>query len=94
MLVIRRRPGESIRIGPDVEIEIIECGHKGVKLGVRAPKEIPVWRAETTAAREQNIAAAAWAHIESLPSLAKLANANGGASVSPLTTETYENRRP
>lgn len=80
MLVIRRRPGESIRIGPDVEIEIIECGPKIAKLGVRAPKEIPVWRTETTAAREQNIAAAAWAGIGSLRSLAKLADANADAT--------------
>jgi carbon storage regulator len=60
MLVIRRRPGEAIRIGEDVEIEIIECGPNRVKLGVRAPKEIPVWRAEVKATREQNIAAAGW----------------------------------
>jgi len=70
MLVIRRRPGEAIRIGEDVEIEIIECGPKRVKLGIRAPKEVPVWRAETKAAREQNIAAAGWAGTGALPSLA------------------------
>jgi carbon storage regulator len=66
MLVIRRRPGETIRIGEDVEIEIIECGPHRVKLGVKAPKEIPVWRAEAKAAREENIAAAGWARIGSL----------------------------
>jgi carbon storage regulator len=71
MLVIRRRPGEAIRIGEDVEIEIIECGPKRVKLGIRAPKEVPVWRAETKAAREQNIAAAGWAGVGTLPSLAQ-----------------------
>ena len=60
MLVIRRRAGEAIRVGEDVEIEIIECGASRVKLGVRAPKEIPVWRAETAAARRENIAAAGW----------------------------------
>jgi len=70
MLVIRRRPGESIRIGEAVEIEIIECGAKRVKLGVRAPKEIAVWRAETKAAREQNIAAAGWDRAAALSSLA------------------------
>jgi carbon storage regulator len=70
MLVIRRRPGEAIRIGEDVEIEIIECGPNRVKLGVRAPKEIPVWRAEVHAMREQNIAAAAWARSGRLPPVA------------------------
>ena len=60
MLVIRRRPGEAIHIGEGVEIEIIACGPSRVKLGVRAPKNIPVWRTETKATREQNIAAAGW----------------------------------
>ena len=70
MLVIRRRPGEAIRIGEDVEIEIIECGPNRVKLGIRAPKQIPVWRAEVEATREQNIAAAAWARSGRVPSMA------------------------
>lgn len=87
MLVMRRRPGESIRIGPDVEIEIIECGPKSVKLGIRAPKEVPVWRTETAEAREQNIAAAAWADAQSVPSLAKLANANAGVAIAALVSE-------
>lgn len=63
MLVIRRRPGEAICIGDDVEIEIIECGPNRVKLGVRAPKQVPVWRAEVSATRAQNIAAAGWARV-------------------------------
>lgn len=71
MLVIRRRPGEAIRIGGDVEIEIIECGTKRVKLGIRAPKEIPVWRAEAQATREQNIAAAGWVRARPLRGLAE-----------------------
>jgi carbon storage regulator len=71
MLVIRRRPGESIRIGEDVEIEIIECGPHRVKLGVRAPKEVAVWRGETQAAREQNLQAAGWDGERALASLAQ-----------------------
>jgi len=62
MLVIRRRPGEAICVGEDVEIEIIECGPNRVKLGVRAPRQVAVWRAEVSATRAQNIAAAGWAH--------------------------------
>jgi len=72
MLVIRRKAGEAIRIGEDVEIEIIECGPKRVKLGVRAPKEVSVWRAETQATREHNIAASLWADAHALPALATL----------------------
>ena len=58
MLVIRRRAGESIRIGDDVEIEVIDCGPHRVKLGIRAPREVPVIRNEVRLTREQNLAAA------------------------------------
>jgi len=84
MLVIRRRPGEAIRIGDGVEIEVIECGPNRVKLGVRAPKEIPVWRAETKVAREQNIAAASWIGVRTLPSLASRSDSTETVEVSPL----------
>jgi len=61
MLVIRRHPGEAIQIGDEVEIVVMECGAGRVKLGIRAPKEIAVMRAEVRSTREQNLAAAcAW----------------------------------
>jgi carbon storage regulator len=74
MLVIRRRPGEAIRIGENVEVEIIECGPHRVKLGVQAPKDVPVWRAEVQAAREQNLLAADWTRARSLASLTEAVN--------------------
>jgi carbon storage regulator len=57
MLVIRRHAGQSIRIGQDVEIEIIECAPHRVKVGIRAPKEISVMRGEVQLTRDQNLAA-------------------------------------
>jgi len=58
MLVIRRHAGESILIGDDIELEVIECGHNRVKLGIRAPRHVPVTRSEMKGTREQNLAAA------------------------------------
>lgn len=58
MLVIRRRPGESFWIGESVEVQIIEAGPGKVKLGIRAPREIPVVRSEIRDTREQNQRAA------------------------------------
>jgi carbon storage regulator len=57
MLVIRRHPGESIWIGDDVEIEVIDCGSNRVKLGIRAPQQVTVVRNEVRRTREQNLAA-------------------------------------
>lgn len=58
MLVIRRHAGDSILIGEDVEIQVIECGAGRVKLGIRAPRQVAVLRAETKGTRDQNLAAA------------------------------------
>lgn len=54
MLVIRRRPGEALLIGEDVEIEILDCTHSQVKLGIRAPKQVTVLRKEIHLTGEQN----------------------------------------
>ena len=46
MLVIRRRAGESLFLGDDVEVEILEIGASQVKIGIRAPKSVTVLRKE------------------------------------------------
>ncbi len=58
MLVIRRRPGESLLIGEDVEIEILEASGSQVKLGIRAPLSVGVVRKEIQITRDQNLASA------------------------------------
>lgn len=72
MLVVRRRAGQSVLIGDDIEIQITEIGPTKVMLGIKAPKTVPVMRAEVKLTREQNAAAAG-----AVPpgSLAKLASA-------------------
>lgn len=47
MLVLSRGEGESIRIGDDVEILILESRHGGrVRIGIKAPRDVPVHREE------------------------------------------------
>jgi carbon storage regulator len=58
MLVIRRRSGETLLIGDDVEIEILETGTSHVKLGIRAPKQVLVLRKEIQITGQENLAAA------------------------------------
>ncbi len=58
MLVIRRREGESLFIGGDVEVSILEIAGSQVKLGIRAPREVAVLRAEIRVTAEQNREAA------------------------------------
>ena len=58
MLVIRRRAGEAVQIGADIEIQIIEVSPNRVKLGISAPRDIPVARKEAHLTRERNLASA------------------------------------
>ena len=58
MLVLRRRPGESLLIGDDVEIEILAITPQGAKIGIRAPRETVVLRKELKITQEQNEVAA------------------------------------
>ncbi|MFH2144977.1 MAG: carbon storage regulator CsrA [Candidatus Omnitrophota bacterium] len=46
MLVLSRKPNESIIIGDDVEVKVVEVRGEQVKLGITAPREIPVHRKE------------------------------------------------
>ena len=57
MLVIRRRAGEALLIGADIEIEILDTSGSHVKLGIRAPKQVVVLRKEIQITGQQNLAA-------------------------------------
>jgi carbon storage regulator len=56
MLVLSRQIDESIMIGDDVEIVIVDVRGDKVRLGITAPKNIPVHRREIYDAiqREKN----------------------------------------
>ena len=46
MLVLTRRIGESVKLGDDIRIVVMEIRGKQVRLGVEAPLEIAVHREE------------------------------------------------
>ncbi len=46
MLVLTRRLGESITIGDNVKIIVVEIDGNQVKLGIEAPREIEIYREE------------------------------------------------
>jgi carbon storage regulator len=69
MLVIRRRSGETLLIGDEIEIEILETGGSHVKLGIRAPKHVIVLRKEIQITGQENVLAAKKKSREALNSL-------------------------
>ncbi len=46
MLILTRRSGEAISIGSDVELTVLEVSGDHVRLGIQAPRNVPVLRKE------------------------------------------------
>ena len=57
MLVLSRKKNESIVINNDITIVVVEIRGDKVRLGVEAPKEVPVHRREVYDAIKRNEAA-------------------------------------
>ena len=55
---MRRRAGESILIGDEIEIEILEMSGSRVKLGIKAPDRLAIVRKAIQVTREENLTAA------------------------------------
>lgn len=46
MLALSRKINESIMIGNDIEITILEIKGDQIKIGINAPKTVPIYRKE------------------------------------------------
>jgi len=46
MLVLSRKPGESVTIGDEVRITVLSISGKQVRIGIEAPSDIAVHREE------------------------------------------------
>jgi carbon storage regulator len=46
MLVLTRKTNESIMIGDDVEVSVLAVSRDKIRLGITAPREVPVFRKE------------------------------------------------
>lgn len=46
MLILSRKSGEVIRIGDDIEISVMSTKNDQVKIGIKAPKHVEVYRKE------------------------------------------------
>ncbi|MCR5303868.1 MAG: carbon storage regulator CsrA [Lachnospiraceae bacterium] len=67
MLALSRKRGESLIIGNNVEVTILDVKNEQVKIGISAPREVPIYRKEVwlqiqeankaSAAVDDNIAA-------------------------------------
>jgi carbon storage regulator len=46
MLVLTRKANQSIMIGDDIEVTVLSITGEKVRIGIQAPRDIPVFREE------------------------------------------------
>ncbi len=46
MLVLTRKPGESLRIGSGVKVTLVSCGSGQARIAIDAPREVSILREE------------------------------------------------
>jgi len=46
LLILTRKIGESIAIGDDIQIHVVDIRGSQVKLGIMAPKDVEIYREE------------------------------------------------
>ena len=83
MLVLSRQRDETIMIGDDIEVTVVDIRGDKVRLGINAPKEISVHRKEVYDAirRENRAAADPRQHRRAPQSLGQKARHQGGADI-------------
>ena len=46
MLILTRKLGESIIIGENVQLSVVEINKNNIKIGINAPKDVTIYREE------------------------------------------------
>jgi carbon storage regulator len=69
MLILARRMNERIIIDDDIEVSILDIKGDQVKIGIRAPKNVKVYRQEVFEAIQEENRRAAETSSRELPSL-------------------------
>ena len=76
MLILSRKEEESIIINGNIEVKVLEIGEGKVRLGIKAPKDVDIFREEIyKSIQEENIQASK-AKVD-IKEMGKLFNKNG-----------------
>ena len=58
MLVLTRKPGETLMLGEDIQVKIVSVDGDQVKIGIEAPRAMKIYRREVyEAIQQENVAA-------------------------------------
>ena len=87
MLTLTRSVGETIRIGDDIEVHVVEVRGGTVRLGFKAPREVAIHREEVYRQIAEANLLAAQVTADSLGALAAFApSATAAETVAPSTS--------
>src|ERR1700709_2133978 len=77
ILVLTRKSNQSIMIGDDIEVSVLSIMGEKVRIGIQAPRDIPVFRKEVyLEIQQENMAAGASARAEVDDALKRLSTNN------------------
>lgn len=94
MLVLTRRTGESIVIGNDIVVTVLEVRHDQVRIGIDAPRSVQVHREEVfNQVLRENTAAVASAADRANPLLRKALPPKPGGQPPPRRGPRLEAKR-
>ncbi|WP_102400959.1 carbon storage regulator CsrA [Haloimpatiens massiliensis] len=71
MLVVKRKKGEAIVLGEDIEISVVDIDGGSVKIAIKAPKEVAILRKELLKEVEEENKSALNFNIDILKNLKK-----------------------
>jgi carbon storage regulator len=93
MLILSRKPGESIVIDGRITVKIMRLEGDMVKVGIEAPIHVPVHRQEVYDEIQKNNHEALNQTVAKLPQLKAKANPASPRAASAKTAPTYANQR-
>ena len=93
MLVLTRKSNQSIMIGDDIEVSVLSIMGEKVRIGIQAPRDIPVFRKEVyLEIQQENVAAGASARAEVDDALKRLSSKRARGREPITIVERLEHR--
>ena len=90
MLVLTRKSGESIRIGDDVRIVLLDIKEHQVRLGIEAPHDVPIHREELYLKIQKENIKAAEVDLSAFAKIAQMMFNKGEQHIRNSNLETSE----
>jgi carbon storage regulator len=87
MLILTRRPNESIRIGPRVRITVLGFKGNQVRIGIEAPPDVVVDRQEIWERKQREVLVASGTSQSAAPVTAPLPDARPAGGLMPTLHE-------